>query len=140
MRIGVAKSDPDGILASPIATIPGDESATGKVLELIQEHAAEVVYIGLPINLKGQNTPSTHMALDFAKELRKLLPTTKSIFLLDERMSTKIASSKLKSLNISEKKSRKFIDQAAAVAILETALDFERIHHFRAGQELTTNE
>lgn len=139
-RIGVAKSDPDGILASPVSTISAGDTALAEVQDLINDCAPAVVYVGLPINLQGQNTPSTQMALDFAKRLAGVIAQDIEIRLIDERLSTKQASTNLRELNISTKKSRKFIDQVAAVAILETALDYERSHNARAGRDLATHE
>ena len=140
VRIGVAKSDPDGILASPVSTIEAGTGALTQVLQLITEFAPAVVYVGLPVNLQGVKTPSTQMAIAFANELAGAVAHEIEVRLIDERLSTKQANLHMRDLNISTKKSRKFIDQVAAVAILDAALDYERSHNERAGRDLATHE
>lgn len=126
VRIGIAKSDPTGFLASPLETVKRD-NAEGthirRILDIANEHAAEVIYVGDPINLKGESTLSTHdanlVALDIAKLFRE-------VRLIDERLSTVTAQSRLGAGGKNVKSARSIIDQAAAAILLQQALDIER--------------
>ena len=69
VRIGVARSDPDCIMAVPVLTIAQSESAVSQALEVAKEHNAAVIYVGKPVNLKGDSTASTQVAIEFAYSL-----------------------------------------------------------------------
>ena len=131
-RIGVARTDPDGILALPFETVKADDSALARILEIIHEFDAHAIYVGLPISLSGADTSSTQLAKDFASNLTSM--TTAPVLLIDERLSTKSAASQLRSAGRNAKNSKEIIDQAAAVVILESALEAERRTQLRAGQ------
>lgn len=126
MRIGVAYSDADGIMAMPIKTVQAGPNAVSEVLEIIHEYQAKVVYVGSPINMAGQSTKSTESAHDFANHLAALLSSEIEVRLIDERLSTVSAQRRLHSAGKSQKASRNIIDQAAAVIILEQALEIEK--------------
>ncbi|MGB3414093.1 MAG: Holliday junction resolvase RuvX [Microbacteriaceae bacterium] len=125
-RIGLAKSDASGSLAVPIATISARVNPVLEVLKYLGAFDVMEVVIGLPMNLQNQPTPSTQMAKDFAEQLAEA--TTIPIRLLDERFSTVTAQAQLHQAGRNAKNSRSVIDQAAAVIILQTALDQERQH------------
>jgi putative Holliday junction resolvase len=129
VRIGVARSDPDGIMAVPVVTIAQSENALSEALTIAAEHSAAVIYIGKPINLKGDSTASTEMATDFAKALCVRIEDASmdiEVRLIDERLSTVSAHNAMQSAGRSQRKSRSVIDQAAAVVILEHALASEK--------------
>lgn len=149
-RVGVAISDPDGILASPVETLARDKSKNyrigGKIpaqlptdiaalVELIDERFVQIIYIGLPKHLSGQSGTSTEMALTYAHLLAQLVPGT-PIAMIDERMTTVTAHQALHASGKSSKKHRAVVDQVAAVVMLEAALDFEKNHGVRAGTDL----
>ncbi|PZO97740.1 MAG: Holliday junction resolvase RuvX, partial [Corynebacterium urealyticum] len=115
VRIGVALSDPDGILASPLETVAAavDGSDVSRVVELIEENFVVEVVVGLPVALRGNHTASTAAALDFYEDLGEELPDL-PIRLVDERMSTMAATQAFQASGVSAKKGRKRIDQAAA--------------------------
>ena len=69
VRIGVAKCDPDGMLATPLETIAAGETAIPKIIDLIKEHTPIAVYVGNPLSLNGQVTQSTIGASEFALAL-----------------------------------------------------------------------
>jgi len=128
-RIGVAKCDRDRILAVPVMTLKADEQIALKVAELITDIAPGAIYVGLPINLHGQNTQSTEFAITFAEELAKSIgPSTDevAIHLIDERLSTSSALGSLRDSGKSAKESKGLVDQAAAVEILELAIAIEK--------------
>lgn len=122
-RIGLAKSDSEAILASPVATLLNNDDVLTHVLELIPDSCLEI-YVGLPLNLHNDITVSTKSAVSFA--IRLAAQTNKPVRLIDERLTTSIANSQLRELGINQKKARANIDQLAAVAILEYALNMER--------------
>ncbi len=135
VRIGLAISDLHGILASPLATVKATENITVAIDEILElaERDGEVleIYVGIPINLKGLSTSSTSNALSFAEELSK--HTTTPVYLLDERLTTALANAQLKLIGKSQKDARSTIDQMAAIAILEYALDMEKQSGQRPG-------
>lgn len=134
-RIGVARSDPDGIMALPLVTLYVGDQVMNEVLALIDEYLAQVIYVGNPVSLSGASTQSTVNAEEFALELST--HTDIPIFLIDERLSTKSASAQLRAAGKNAKNSKEIIDQAAAVIILETALASERNTGNRAGQRVS---
>ncbi|WP_333618532.1 Holliday junction resolvase RuvX [Dietzia sp.] len=135
-RVGVASCDPDGILATPVETIavsdgPEAEPAPWaaeitRLLELAEEYEALAVVVGIPASLRGGHTASTKMAASFVSVLRERIPDSIAVFTADERLSTVQASSNLRAAGKKAKKQRSVIDQAAAVAILQTWLDSAR--------------
>lgn len=127
VRIGVAMSDPDCILATPVETVPAavDGSDVARVVELVQDNSVVEVVVGLPVALRGNHTSSTYLAEEFALDLREDLGNI-PVRLVDERMSTMAATQAFQASGVSAKKGRKKIDQAAAVHILQGWLDARR--------------
>ena len=131
-RVGLAATDPAGILASPVATLRRDNKNLRDVHQIVDEviqRNAVRVYVGDPINLKGKKTASTEDAHRFARQLVELLAEAElsaQVRLIDERLSTVSASQKLRQAGVSSRNQRSVIDQLAAVAILEHALMLER--------------
>jgi len=126
-RIGVARSDPHAILATPVETVPRDQSGSAdlaRIAELANEMSAMELVVGLPINLSGRRTPSTDDAENFAHRLAAAVAVP--VRLVDERLSTTQAQGQLRQSGRNTKNSRGIIDQAAAVVILQHALDAER--------------
>jgi putative Holliday junction resolvase len=141
VRIGVAKCDPDGMLATPLETIAAGETAIPKIIDLILEHAPIAVYIGNPLSLNGQVTQSTIGASEFALALVSAIaghPEIEEIEvrLIDERLSTVSAQRGLHEVGRTQKTSREVIDQAAAIIILEHALGSEKRQGDFAGIEV----
>ena len=138
VRIGVAKCDRDGLLATPLTTIPAGTKAIQTLLDLIQEHDAICVYVGKPVSLAGRDTTSTLLAIDFARELKSALnQSTIQDRLIDERLSTVSAQRGMHEAGRNIKQSRDAIDQAAAVVILDHALDSERHAGDLVGEEVS---
>lgn len=127
-RVGVAASDPSGTFAHPVRTLPRDADADSDV-EAIAALAAEVgaieVVVGLPRLLSGQEGESARVARDYAARLAARLGTV-GVRLVDERLTTVDAHRRLRSSGVPGRGQRAVIDQAAAVLILQGALDAER--------------
>ena len=141
VRIGVAKCDPDGMLATPLETIAAGETAIPKIIDLIKEHAPIAVYVGNPLSLNGQVTQSTIEASEFALALVSSISSHPEIGeievrLIDERLSTVSAQRGLHEVGRTQKSSREVIDQAAAIIILEHALESEKRQGDFAGKEV----
>ena len=137
VRIGVAKCDAEGLLATPLVTIASGPNAVTEVYELVQEFDVKCVYVGKPISLAGKDTASTRAALDFANLLAKQLENdSATVRLIDERLSTVSAQRGMHEAGRNVKQSRDAIDQAAAVVILEHALAIERNFGNFVGEEV----
>jgi putative Holliday junction resolvase len=136
VRIGVALSDFYNVLSSPQPHIERktDELALDAVLRLLAEEEIQQIFVGLPTNLRNESTESTRDAIAFAKLLAAR--TSIPISLLDERLTTNLASTALRSAGKSAKAQRAYIDSAAAAVILESALEFERNTGSVAGQAI----
>lgn len=124
-RIGVASCDPHGILATPVETVPRGEGDLDRILALAEELGATVVYIGLPRSLSGGEGPAAGKVREFAQELAARL-APRELRLVDERLSTVTAEAVLRDRGKKGRKRRAVVDQAAAVVILQGAIDTER--------------
>jgi putative Holliday junction resolvase len=132
VRVGVALSDPDGILATPLTTLQRDprKGFDVKLLAgLVQEHGAVGVYVGLPRSLDGGENASTAMARDYAAALVRRLRAKGwevPVRLVDERLSTVDAHRTLLEAGVSRREHRDKVDQVAAATILQSAVDRAR--------------
>ena len=125
VRIGVAVSDPDSILCSPLTTLQAaDKRLDANITQLLQEHEPVQIFVGRPALLSGNDGVASEKALAFAERIRNL--THVSVEMIDERMSTLSAARNLRDSGKSAKESKSSIDMAAAVAILEFALEIEK--------------
>lgn len=129
-RIGVASCDPDGILATPVETIhlrqfPWPEQTLVRITELAQEYEPVEFIVGLPRTLKGRSGASVDMALEFVAQLRETYQQI-PVRLVDERLSTVVATQALRDSQVKSRSQRSIVDQAAAVEILNTWLDLRR--------------
>lgn len=133
VRVGVASSDPSGLLATPIETVARDlegGSDLDRVVEIVDELDVMEVIIGLPRSLDGGEGPAAGKVRDWAQALRAALrdaPIENTpVRLVDERLSTVDAHRGLRESGVAGRNHREVVDQAAAVLILQTALDTER--------------
>lgn len=127
VRIGVAASDPDGILATPVETVRRDRSAKHlrRLVELVAEYQVVEVIVGLPRTLADRTGPSALDAIELAGLLAaRIVPVP--VRMADERLTTVSAQRSLRQAGMRAKGQRKVIDQAAAVAILQGWLDERR--------------
>ena len=124
-RIGVAASDPEGILAHPVETVPAGPGALARIAALVAEYVPIEVVLGLPRNLAGAEGPAAIAVREVAAELAAGLGDV-PIRLVDERLTTVTAARRLSSAGRRARRQRQVIDQAAAVALLEQSLQHER--------------
>jgi putative Holliday junction resolvase len=127
-RIGVASCDPDGVLATPVETVPGRDvpAAHRRLRQIVEEYEPIEVVVGLPRSLSGREGPAATKVRAFAGEMaRGIAPVP--VRLVDERMTTVTATQGLRASGVKAKKGRSVIDQAAAVIILQNALESERV-------------
>jgi putative Holliday junction resolvase len=125
VRIGVAVCDPDGILATPLATLQSkDPQLKKQIAELIDEYEPAKIYVGQPKLLSGEDGSAVAKVLVFTEMLTSNFDI--SVVLVDERLSTVSAAKQLRESGVKAKEARSVIDAAAAVAILEQGLANER--------------
>ncbi|NUR08566.1 MAG: Holliday junction resolvase RuvX [Nocardioidaceae bacterium] len=125
VRIGVARSDPAGLIATPVETVQRGRGDLARLRAIAEEEGAVEVVVGLPRSLSGGEGPAAAKARTFAGELARALETV-PVRLCDERLSTVTADSVLRGQGRKGRKRRAVVDQAAAVVILQNALDTER--------------
>ena len=126
VRIGVAVSDPEAILASPVSNLQSQSSdLISELRELIEEYQPIYFAIGSPSHLNGNPSAKGESVKEFCTLVRSLseLP----IYLIDERLTTVSAARSLQSAGINTKAAKEKIDGAAAVAILESAMASEKL-------------
>ena len=128
--VGVAVSDPLGVIATGVTTIErvGIRKDTGKVIDYIKEYGCDIVVIGLPLSLDGSDSVQTQNVRDFRTMLENKLkssgPLSKvKIEWQDERYSTVEAEEVLIEANMSREDRKKIIDRQAAIVILQRYLD-----------------
>ncbi len=142
VRVGVAASDPDGLLATPVETVHRGAGDIERLVSLVAEYAAIEVVVGLPRLLSGGLGTSAAKASAFATTLTDALATAGgtsgdvTVRLVDERMTTVSAERVLREQGRKGSARRKVVDQAAAVVILQHALDAERATGRPPGQEV----
>ena len=133
VRIGVAVSDPDGILATPVSTVARTTKRRGpdgedidSIVQLAHDYSVVEVIVGLPRMLDGSAGSSVKHAQDVGFRVHRRLErdgVDVPIRYVDERMTTVMAQSNLHDAGFSVIEGRSVIDQAAAVEILQTWLD-----------------
>ena len=124
-RIGVAVCDPDGILATPLEFLSTkDPALKSSILALYSEYEPAKIYVGLPLNLSGEESEATKKAIAFSDLLTQLVSCP--VKLVDERLTTSSASASLSQAGVNAKDQRKKIDSQSAVIILESGLAQDR--------------
>jgi putative holliday junction resolvase len=132
-RAGVARCDPSGMLASPLATIPRGRGDLDDLAALVAAHDPIEVIVGLPTGLSGREGAAAAAARRFAESLAvKLAPVP--VRLVDERFTTVIAHDALRQGGRGSRERRPAVDKAAAALILQGALDAERSTGLPAGE------
>jgi putative holliday junction resolvase len=125
VRIGVATSDADSIICSPLTTLKSsDKSLLKSISEIFLEIQPIQIFVGRPALLSGKDGAATEKAVAFADVLRGI--TEIEVIMIDERLSTVSAARSLREAGKSAKDSKDSIDMAAAVGILEFAIDLEK--------------
>ena len=140
VRVGLAASDPDGILATPVETIKRDVdsgSDMGVIADVVRERRVLEVIVGLPRSLSGEEGPAAHSARRYATALAARISPT-PVRLVDERLTTIDAHRALRDSGVPGRAQRAVVDQAAAVLILQAALDAEKCSGLPPGELVGT--
>lgn len=123
VRIGIAISDADGLIATPLVTLKNDKNLFARLREIIDEYGPVGIYLGKPIHLNGVEGATAELVSAFAEELNTFkLPIT----YVDERLTSGAASKLLKEAGKNSRESKEYLDQLAAVAILELGVQIEK--------------
>jgi putative Holliday junction resolvase len=126
-RIGVSASDPRGVLAVTVETVPGGDRAVDRILAIAAERGAQRIVVGLALSMSGRHGAASYKSQVFAESLRAA--TDIPVELFDERLTTVTAERGLRAAGKRPSRSRSTIDQAAATVMLQAALDAARERH-----------
>lgn len=137
-RVGVARCDPDGMLAVPVETVPRTAASVDRLAGLAAEWQPIEFVVGLPVNLRGEDTGSTSDAREFAAQLGRR--TGIAVRMIDERLSTVTAHAALRASGRTQRNSRRIVDQVAAVVLLQHAVDIEKSTGNPAGAVIDLSE
>ena len=138
VRVGVARSDPSGLIATPVETVARGPADLARLRALVGEEEAVEVVVGLPRSLSGGEGPAARKVRGYAQRLAEVVAPV-PVRLCDERLSTVSAEAVLRQQGKKGQKRRAVVDQAAAVVILQNALDTERSTGAAPGELVTTN-
>lgn len=133
VRVGVAVSDPEGLVAAPLQTLPGGPGSTSQLARMARERQALEVVMGLPRSMSGGEGPAARKVRAYAGDLSRLLGGVR-VRLVDERLSTVTAERALRERGSRGARRRAVVDQVAAVVILQSALDAERARGSAPGE------
>jgi len=125
VRVGIARSDPTGTLAVPECTLDARKDWIVELARLVGEYEPLEVIVGLPVSLDGKEHTAAQRVRDVVQRMIVACPNT-PIRLVDERLTTTSAHAQLREAGVSTRKGRGVVDQAAAVIMLQNALDAER--------------
>ena len=129
VRVGLAASDPSGLLASPVETVPRDvtdaRTDLARIAALARDLDAVEVVVGLPRHLSGAEGEAAALARAYASDVARLVDPV-PVRLVDERLTTVESHRRLRESGVAGRSQRSVVDQAAAVLILQSALDGER--------------
>ena len=123
-RIGLAVSDPDGRIASPLSVIPRDGKAHQRIAETVTEWEVERVVVGLPLRMDGGTGPAAEAALAEADRLAAALSVPVETY--DERLTTVTAQRVLREHDVPGSRRRAVVDKIAAAVMLQAWLDGRR--------------
>lgn len=138
-RIGVARSDPTGFLATPVETVRRGKGDLARIARLVRDEEAVEVVVGLPRSLSGGEGPAAAKVREFATRLAARV-TPVGVRLVDERLTTVTAEAMLRDRGRKGQSRRAVVDMAAAVTILQHALDTERATGAPPGEPVERDE
>jgi len=142
VRVGVAVSDPAAVLASPVETVRRIDDAAAnradlaRIADLVAKHRAIEVVVGLPLSMSGARGAAAQTALSYATAIAAAVDPV-PVRVVDERLSTVTAHGHLAAVGVGSRARRDVVDQAAAVIILQSALDAERSSGRAPGEVVT---
>jgi len=123
VRIGVARSDPDGVLATPLTVVKRGKGDLAALAALAAAEQAMEILVGLPRSLSGREGAAAVTARQFAVALATRVAPVR---LFDERFTTSTAHESLRAAGHDSRARRQTVDAAAAAVLLEAALESER--------------
>lgn len=136
VRIGVARSDPGGLLATPLTVVRRGKGDVAALARLVTQAEAVEVIAGLPTSLSGREGPAAVTAREFAAALAaRVAPVP--VRLVDERFTTTAAHQALRLSGKDSRARRQVVDAAAAAVLLQAALDTERGTGYPPGELVT---
>ncbi len=122
-RIGIAATDPCGILAHPVESIHlAKTEPLARITELVQQKGIRTLVLGLPLRLDGTEGTACEKVRAFGQKLAARFPELPLVY-VDEFLTTTVAQEKLHQAGKKAKNFKPIIDQAAAVEILNTWLE-----------------
>lgn len=126
VRVGLARSDPGGVIATPVATLArnGAGEAVPEIVQAVRETEAVCVVVGLPKSLDGIERAAARSARAYAERVARAIAPI-PVRLVDERMTTVSAHRAMRDAGRAGRRQREVVDQVAAVLILQSALDAE---------------
>lgn len=142
VRVGVARTDPAGVLATPVDTFtrdPEGDADITRLATLVAELDAVEVVIGLPKSLSGEDGPAALQARDYARRVALQVKPV-AVRLVDERLTTLDAHRALHASGRAGRRHREVVDQTAAVLILQAALDEEHHRGCAPGEPVSTRK
>ena len=126
IRIGVAISDPEGILATPLTVLQAQSPLlVSELTAIFTEYEPVSVFVGEPKHMSGESGDSVAKAKSFGILITEAFGI--SVTYVDERLSSVSAQKKLRDAGVNTRDSKKVIDAMAAVAILEQGLAIEKL-------------
>ena len=125
VRIGVAESDPAGSIATPVETVARGEGDLERLVAIVADRQPVEVVVGLPRSLSGAEGPAALRVREYAAALAAAIDPV-PLRLVDERLTTVTAERQLRDRGRKGARRRAVVDQAAAVVILQYALDTEQ--------------
>ena len=121
VRVGVALSDPDGILALPLAVLPRSTDLLERLADLVVEHDVGAVVVGLPRSLDGRERQAAMAARREATALAERVGVP--VHLQDERLSTVVAHGAMAAAGRTARQRRGSVDASAAAVLLQSWLE-----------------
>ena len=128
-RIGVALSDPSGVIAGPLVVLErcGDRALDHQaILRLAREHEADRIVVGMPTTLSGEQGPAATAALEEIEALQMLAGDALEVEAFDERLTTAIAQRALLHGNVKRAQRKQTVDKIAAAVLLQSYLEQQR--------------
>lgn len=137
VRVGVAVCDPAGILATPLRTlaVTSDDALAADLLAAVDDVGAVGVVVGMPWQLSGAEGAAAGRARVVATTIASARPQC-PVFLVDERLTTVDAHRRLRDSGVAGRRQRAVVDQAAAVLILQGALDHLAVQGTPGGEQI----
>lgn len=125
-RIGIALSDPDGRIASPLLVIhrQGGKRDLQEIADLTHDYEVQAVVVGMPIDLRGQRGVAAEKAQAEIDQLRRLLAIPVDVY--DERLTSAAAQRTLREGGLDSRGQRGLVDKVAAALLLQSYLDRQR--------------